>query len=455
MKIFSLFSSLSKEELKLLRKAVGSPLFNTNEQLPLLFELLRRQHPHFEDSIAARRKLFKKLWPKKPFSEPKLLQLLSNLTKVIEQLLLYLDQEKQPLKKQQRLATIYSQRQLNVLSKNEIATLNLKLTENPQQSISYHQKKFEVLSQQYFHPLHDKYIQGDETLNLAHHHLDIYYALNKLRLTIASKSKNQLIQEAVNYMPLQGLEVFKDKAGQPDHLLLGLYIQSLALFEATTDFDFEKYAGYLFQNLPNLEIEDQQFLYTTGLNYVIKQKNKGTTGFQQTLFNWFKYGIETRLLIINEVIIEPVFANIVIIGCQERAFEWVEQFIEHYKQYLPKKELDNAIAYYQSLVSYAQGDWDKTLECFFKDGHKTVFKPRARIIINKALFEKFVVDNSYWEVLMASLASFERYLNRNNYFTPERLSTYKKFIKTTKQLAKRINAGEKILPKEKGLAEKG
>ena len=63
MKIFQLFACLSQGELKLLRKAVLSPLYNTNQKVVRLFEILRPLHPHFDDSVNARKKIFKKLIP--------------------------------------------------------------------------------------------------------------------------------------------------------------------------------------------------------------------------------------------------------------------------------------------------------------------------------------------------------------------------------------------------------
>ena len=112
MKIFKLFACLSKEELKLLRKAVISPLYNTNQKVVRLFEILRPLHPNFDDSIKTRKKISKKLFPKEAYNDYKLRWHFTELTKIIEQLLLFIGQEADEFERQKRLSEMYRQRNL-------------------------------------------------------------------------------------------------------------------------------------------------------------------------------------------------------------------------------------------------------------------------------------------------------------------------------------------------------
>jgi len=91
MKLFLLLSSLSKEELKVLRKAVLSPLYNSNKKVVQLFELLRPKHPTFDASQKVKEKLYKKLFPAEGFNDYKWRRVCSELTKVIEQTLIHID----------------------------------------------------------------------------------------------------------------------------------------------------------------------------------------------------------------------------------------------------------------------------------------------------------------------------------------------------------------------------
>lgn len=446
MKIFQLLHCLSKQELKLLRKAVLSPLFNTNEQVVKLFDLLNKQHPNFDDSLAAKRKLFKKLFPKKGFSEPKLRQLFSQLTKIIEQFLIHLEQQTQPLAQQQRLASIYNKRGLYSLYKKETAAVNRQLTQQETYSVNHHQQQFELWSMQYFHPAYNKYQLGDNKLNEVHGQLDIYYAIHKLRLVLASKSRAQVLQETPHLEFVDYLKAAQKNGFQQENILLNLYLQALALFEDTPDFEFPTFEAQLFQYLPQFDLEDQQFLYTAGLNYTIKQKNRDVSSFQSATFRWLQFGITTKLVIINNTITDAIFANIIVSACHEKAYDWVNQFISNYQMYLPEKDRVEAIQYYKSFIYYTQRDWDKTLDCFFRNGYQADYQPRIRVLIIRALFEKFLIDKeNHWELLTSNLHAFDQYLRRNKEYVPEKLLPYQNFIKLIRQLAKRVYARERAV----------
>jgi len=454
MKIFDLLSCLSKQELKLLRKAVQSPVFNTNRQVVKLFDLLRKQHPHFDHSLATKRKLFKKLFPQQGFSEPKLLQLLSYLTNVVEQFLLHFDQIDKPIEQQQRLASIYSERGLTKLYHQEIEATNRHLNRDTKQSVITYQRKFELGYLQYFHPAYKKNIIGDELLNQTHEQLDIYYAIQKLRLVIASKSRVQVMREDPLYHFVSHIKEAWSNGFQKDNILLKLYLQALAFYENSLDFEFSAFEDHLFQQLSQFDLADQQFLYTSGLNYTIKQKNKKVDGFDKLVFRWLRFGLANKLLISNKIMNDAVFSNIVVCACQEKAFDWAHQFIVDYHIYLPKENRTGAALYYQSYIFYAQGDWDKTLDVFSKNDYKEDYQPRIRVLIIRALFEKFLIDKDYWELLMSKLQSFDNYLRRNHYFPAERLAAYQNFVKLSKQLAKRIYAREKTARIKKWFEEK-
>jgi len=64
MKLAKLFASLNKNEMKQLRKAIDSPLFNTNPRVIKLFEVLRSAHPLLNNEPRTRKKIFKKVFPK-------------------------------------------------------------------------------------------------------------------------------------------------------------------------------------------------------------------------------------------------------------------------------------------------------------------------------------------------------------------------------------------------------
>lgn len=446
MKLFQLLACLSKVELRLLRKAVNSPLHNSNQKVISLFDILRPLHPNFDNSVKARQKIYKKLFPNKPYNDYNLRWHFTEFTKVIEELLLYIEQKNNQFERQKQLTIIYNKRSLPTYFKKNIADLQEQLAQNNLQSAENSLDKLSILEMTYFHPSHDKYDLADQTLKMADEELDIFFALKKYRLAIALKGRSQVLQEVHNYRFLDAVTnevrhgfLYKNK-------LLNLYNLAITLTETTTPFkDFETYETSFFSDYPHFSLQDQQFLYFTGLNFLIKEFNKSNAGFKVKTLAWYKFGLSTKIIFEQSKIIENAFANIIIIGCKSNQFDWVEQFINTYQDHLATANLKVTILYYKGIFYYLQKKYDKALKLLLNSDKKSIYPPRLRTILARIIFEKFLLDKSYFEVLLANLTAYEYYLKRNKSIAVAKLKEHQNFIKVLRYFAKKVFAK---VPKE-------
>lgn len=442
MKLFLLLANLSKEELKVLRKAVLSPLYNSNKKVVELFELLRPKHPTFDSSNKAKEKLFKKLYPTEEFNDYKWRRVCMELTKVIEQVMIHIDTTANDFARQKQLKSIFNKRGLYPLFKKHTLDLLSQLEVQPIRNAEYHRDKMDLLTEQYFHHKHDKYDFEDETLEQAMEELDIYFALQKMRLAIAFKGREQVLNEST---PILFLETIKEEWEEdflPKNTLFGLYIQAIGFSEETSLEEFERYEQNLFIKIKQFDKYDQRILFTAGLNFVIKKKNKGLEKFKSYPFNWYQFGLSNHLLFEQNKLTETSFANIIIFGCQEKQFDWVENFIETYKIYLNIENISDTLLYYKGVVFYLKGEWDRALDNLTISSKNSIYPLRSRDILIRSFFEKFLIDNSYLELLLSNIQSFETYLRRDNLFAEEKVNQYLSFLKILKSLAKKIHAKE-------------
>jgi len=444
MKIFKLLSTLSKDELKLLRKAVQSPLLNTNKSVIQLFEFLRKQHPNFDDSMAAKRKLFKKLFPKEAYYDHKLRRLFFELTKVIEQLLIQLHNEANPFERRKQLATIYNQRGIDTLFQKETNDLLTELEEHMPKSMHHYQEELQLLTNKYFHPSHDKYKLVDDTLKKADECLDTYFMLYKLRLTIALNGRTYLLNEKYDYRFLSSIKKERKQGFQADNLLIDLYIQAVDLMNDAKDVDFIQFEKELFEHLTQFELLDQQFLFDAGLNVAHRKRRESEEEqYQHVPFKWLQFGLKHNLLMESDILSEAKFANIIIGGCNAGKYDWVRNFMDTYQSNLKVTDLESTMLYYKGVVSFLQKDWDETLELLNLSAKKTIYPPRTRIMLIRTLFEKFLLDDSYLDSLLASLQAFEVYIRRDRYFAEGRLIGHLKFVQILRLLTKKIFAKQK------------
>lgn len=443
MKLFLLLANLSKEELKLVRKAVLSPLYNSNKKVVQLFELLRPKHPTFYTSQKAKERLFKKLYPTEGFHDYKWRRLCSELTKVIEQVMIHIDTMENDFARQKQLKQIFNKRGLYPLFKKKSSDLLAQLEAKPQRSAEFHREKMDLLAEQFFHHTHDKYDFQDDILEQSMERLDTYFALQKMRFAIAYKGKQQVLNKNNPIHFLEAIKKIKAEGFQKDNVLLELYIQAMDFSDKTSLVQFKQYEKNFFTRLKEFDGVDQKILFMAGINFVVKKKNNGVNTFNSFPFNWYRFGLSNDLVLDQKKLAEHAFANIIINGCHEKEFDWVENFMDNYKGYLNIDNIEETLLYYRGVVYYLKGDWDKSLDFLMRGANKDIYPLRSRSVIIRALFEKFLTDDSYLDILLSNIQAFEVYLRRETLFAEEKVNNYLNFLLISKLLAKKIHANER------------
>jgi len=355
---------------------------------------------------------------------------------------LYIDQEYDAFERQKRLTNIYTQRSLYDYSKKNIADLLSQLSQNLIQSPEHSWQQVDVLEMLYFHPQHNKYDIADQTLQKANEQLDIFYALKKYRLIAGLKARAQRFQEQTEYPLLKAVTQEVAQGVLKDHALLQLYQQAIALIDANSIENFELFEVSLFSNYKQFSLTDQQFLYSTGINFLSKEFNKTQFPIQFRIVEWYKFGLQTNIIFEQHQIIEDDFANIIIAGCKAEQFDWVESFLATYQNRLVTTNPKLAQLYYQGIFYYLKADYDQALDLLQHSDKKSVYPPRLRSVLARILFEKYLLDDSYFEVLLANLTAYENYLKRNKSIAASKLKAHHNFIKVVRYFARKKLAHE-------------
>jgi len=105
-------------------------------------------------------------------------------------------------------------------------------------------------------------------------------------------------------------------------------------------------------------------------------------------------------------------------------------------------DVEDRLLYYRGVVYYLKGDWDKSLDYLINGSNKDIYPLRSRSVIIRAFFEKFLMDDSYLEILLSNIQAFEVYLRRDTTFVEEKIMHYLNFLLISKLLARKIHANE-------------
>lgn len=200
--------------------------------------------------------------------------------------------------------------------------------------------------------------------------------------------------------------------------------------------DFLKIRDHFYFNLIHIE-SNKEFLkivYGSLVNYCIKMLNKGNKQFEYSLFELYQHQLNRNLLFSETNNISVfTFRNIVSIGLINNSFDWVEDFIYKYKDFIPKPDKENTINISLSNLYFHKGDF-KTCVSFINSIKFTddFTNAQSRMLTIKI----FLLENEFIPV-ENSLLNFKLFLKRKIQLANYHKEGYLNFIKVIEYWLKR------------------
>ena len=166
--------------------------------------------------------------------------------------------------------------------------------------------------------------------------LDYFYFAEKLRVLCSILSRQYLVKSELE-LPFFD-ELIKHLENEKfDHIpVITIYYQ---IYLTQIDSDNEEHYFKLKELLNKyykLFPQDQAYdMYIFAMNYCIRRLNKGKPNSLNELFLLYKELLPKKLILVDGELSPWYFKNIVVTGLRLKEYEWVEDFINRYKDYLP------------------------------------------------------------------------------------------------------------------------
>lgn len=424
-KLFVLLSGLHQKEIHWLQKFLASPFYNTNEELIDLFRYIKKYYPDLSNPKLRKEKVFQQLYKGEAFDGQKMRKLMHGLGALIEEFMVAMHIRNEPFKKKKLLVQSLGERNVYELfekgTKELIAGLEHLNYRDTEASKEIHELSFGY----YSHIQTKRQNQNTDILKKASQHLNLFYLLQNQQLEYAFKNHEKLFKDKLAIDSLN-----QTKAMLSDEPVFQLY-------ENITNIVFRPYeeSSYtMIESLFKKEIEsigrkDQLLINRILLNHLSDQINKGKEGFQAKMLALYKFGLEQNLLIENEQISDGSFINICTVAIFEQAFDWTEEFIKDYKKYLPVQIREDATNLSLGFLYYHKKEYTQTLDLIL---NYTFSKPllilQSRIILLRTYFELYLIDDSYFELVIAQTHAFEKFIRRNQLISNTKKERFINFV---------------------------
>lgn len=216
--------------------------------------------------------------------------------------------------------------------------------------------------------------------------LDRWFIVQKLRLACTMSSQQKVFQAEYQLGMLdEALELAKQRPWCEEPLI-ALYERTYAMvWGQDPAAAYRQQVELLATHSELLSREEQRSLSLMSINFCIRQLNQGLGEYLPEVYLLYKRGLDERWLFENGQLSPWTYRNIVSAGLKLQDFDWVDEFIEHYRDEVPEAFRFTFYQCNRAELQLAQGRFREVLRTLrFVQIKDPLTQLRARLLLIKA-----------------------------------------------------------------------
>lgn len=434
--LINILRTFSKKEFREFRKWLQSPTHNQREDVIRLLDYCSAEEHLLQDTMLEKEKIFSHVFPRQSYDDARMRQVIYFITDAVEKFLVYQQFAADEVSKQRILAEVYSKRNL-------VKPFRKAVSEYEQQSARETGYSDGLFLQDYFvqkaiFDFKNRHERSEHSnLSLMQDKLDVYYFINKLRLACAAEYYNRVFKGNESTRLIGEISAMQGEALFQEPLLKVYLLVYRLIRHPEADEHFAKLKSFLSGDTSFLSKADAREIYLWAINFCSARINSGRAEYNREVFELYKKGIAEGFLSEDKSISPFTFKNVVSRGILLKEFEWVEQFILDYREYLDEDSRKGIVDFNLAMLYHARKDYKKSQRLLIQlEVDDLLINLNARFLLIK-----IYVEESELDLLEPQLDNMRAYLNRKELIGYHK-NTYKNVISVLKKMLK-IRSGDK------------
>lgn len=430
-KLIQMLKTFSTAEFRRFGEFLASPYHNKQADLVQLYAYLLKQAPAFRPKKLERDAVWKAVFPKKAFDDRRLAYLMSDLVTLGEQFV--------GLEYYRRRAPLP---EIHTLSACEDRLLEKHFLQNERRLIKanhdfpyrnedfyYHNYLMSGASVRF---LHRKGVRAyDKGLQEMVNHLDDYYLITKLRLTCELINRQSILSGTYDINLVDELLAYLRNYKVDMIPAMAIYFQILRILtEEEDDRHFHDLKQLMEAHLHRFPDREKQSLFSYAQNYCIRRVRKGEPRYLQELFELYQGAIADEILLEDGLLSPWKYKNIASVGLRVRAFDWVREFIQAYRDRLQGDFAESAVAFNQANLHYHLGEYAQALRQLMT----VAFTDPFYALDTRKMMVMIYFEQGEEEALLSLLAAFRVFLRRNKLVSEGNRAAYTNFLNLVQAL---------------------
>lgn len=218
----------------------------------------------------------------------------------------------------------------------------------------------------------------------------LYYAcLINNRTSIFSDNSKRLLNEAF-------LNTIKKKDFDSENPLFGIFQQILMLQEKHDIKEFQQLTDLIQSQYASINQDTFLNLNLFMISYGNKLVKNGNYQLNAQLLKIYQYLLDKKLLPVDNHFRDNEFIGIYLLGCYNQQFEWLDQFVANYQQFLEQDAVQEIINYLLAYKYFYQKDYQKikTYLDSFKPDNRVFYYFRIKGLYIRYLYETWQPPHS-------------------------------------------------------------
>lgn len=444
-KLINILGALDKPHFKLYKNYVVKRLGTNNPKAIKLINIISKEYPLFKSKTIERNTLFKKIFPEiKKTNIAQLRYVMSDLTKLLEAFLIENELKENKFRRKYLLARAYRKIGLNKFHQNQMTEILEALSVDERRDSRYYFKQYQIYEDLFRNNSLLKKEGKIKTVETILSNLDQLYFIEKLKYAcelVNTKNirnityENNFFDDVVKHIEID--QIHKTP------VLKVYYLAFKTLTNLENEQNFTELKNILQQYPEHFNKYELNEIYMYTRNYCVRQINNKNDKYIQEMFDLFMILLENEMLFSGTYLQQWDYRNLMQLGNRLKKFDWVENFLETYKERLEPSERENAYFFNKAAFEFEKRNYNQTIELLNQVNYSdTYYQFETKILLSKAYYEL-----NEMVPLLALIEAFRVLTHRNKKISSKYLDSYNAYLKIVSQLM-RLKHGTKInIPK--------
>lgn len=430
--LLELLRKMETRERTRFRELVDSPFFNKNTKLRKLCHHVLQFAPDFQHPDLEKSKVHRAVFGRQPYRELAFNNLVSDLLQLAYQYLSISQFQQQPEQHLEYLCLDLLDRDLPKQVSRQIRRWKLWRSKRDDRSYEYFHQAYQLHEKMDQLSLIGGQRKKGEDLQLESDALDRYFIINKLRIACDMTSRNAVVNAGYTSHFLEEIRAYQRRQPDLEQLpLIQVYTQALRMLESPRETEhYFRLKELLATYRPIIPQRELRILYNYALNVCVRQINIGKSAFYQEIWELYKLLLAEGILLKNGQLSQWSYSNIITSAMRLRAYEWTEEFIHTYKDYLPDEVRENAYSYNLAALYYEQGDYTRALHLLFEVEFTDAFYHLSAKIIQLKVYFQLRETEAFFSLIEAT----RHYIARNRQLSEYQKRSNANFLKLANRL---------------------